>query len=874
MGGDDLRVAGADGGDRGAGPARRRAGGLERWELHHAVVGEVNDTGELRAFWDDEVVGAVPARYLTEECPRYAVAREPRPAPPEAPLPELPPSADALLRLLASDALRSRAFVYRRYDQLVQSRTVRRPGLDAAVLRLRPSYRGLAVTLDGTGRMGALDPFTGGALAVLEAARNVACAGGEPLGITDCLNFGNPEKPQVGWELAEAIEGIAQACEALGIPVVSGNVSLYNDTDGVSIPPTPVVGCVGLVEDVRLVPRGWCPGDALYLASAGPARAGRSEYQAQFGETTGAPAELDLAAEAALVRFLAALAPAVHARPRLRGGRPRGRPGRSRLWSGCGAELALPDEPVALFGEGGGQAVLALAPDAHLPSHRPASGCSGWARPGGATLLGVRCRAPRRLGQDLMCGVFGIRSPERDVARLVYFGLFALQHRGQESAGIAVSDQGRITALRDMGLVPQVFREEHLQALPGELAIGHTRYSTTGSSAWANAQPVVHSGSARQVALGHNGNLVNAAELRAGLHRRGIQLASTSDTEVIAALIAHDAAPLPEAVATAMQLLEGAYSVTALADETLVAFRDPLAVRPLSLGRIGDDWVVASETCALDLVGADWVRDVRPGEVVWVDGDGLHAAQAVPSSREALCIFEHVYFARPDSRLAGTEVYGARVKMGERLAAEGAGRRRLRDADPGLGHPCRDRVLEGLRDTLRGGPDQEPVRPPDVHPARSGPAGAGNPAQVQPALGHRGPPRRDRRRLDRPREHDAPAGRDAVRRRSGECVRISSPPVVSPCFYGIDMADEDELAAAHRSVEGNARDDRRDLAALPLAGRDAGCHRAAGDVGLPRVLHARLPDARPRGEEPREAALRARAGVVSRSRPGGARTTR
>ena len=142
-----------------------------------------------------------------------------------------------LLELLGSDALCSRAFVTRRYDQLVQSRTVRRPGLDAAVLRLRPSYRGLALTLDGTGRVGSLDPFTGGAAAILEAARNVACAGGEPLGFTDCLNFGNPEKPEIGWELAESIEGMAQACEALALPIVSGNVSLYNDTDGRSIHP-------------------------------------------------------------------------------------------------------------------------------------------------------------------------------------------------------------------------------------------------------------------------------------------------------------------------------------------------------------------------------------------------------------------------------------------------------------------------------------------------------------------------------------------------------------------------------------------------------------------------------------------------------------
>jgi amidophosphoribosyltransferase len=401
-----------------------------------------------------------------------------------------------------------------------------------------------------------------------------------------------------------------------------------------------------------------------------------------------------------------------------------------------------------------------------------------------------------------MCGVFGIRSPERDVARLVYFGLFALQHRGQESAGIAVSDRGRITALRDMGLVPQVFREEHLQALPGEVAIGHTRYSTTGSSAWENAQPVVHSGSARQVALGHNGNLVNAAELRAELRSRGIALDSTSDTEVIAALIANDPAPLPEAVAAAMRRLEGAYSVTALAEETLVAFRDPLAVRPLSLGRIGDDWVVASETCALDLVGAELVRDVRPGEVVWIDADGLHAAQAVPSSREALCIFELVYFARPDSRLAGREVYATRVRMGERLAAEAPAAADFVMPIPDSGTPAAIGFSKAS-----GIPFEEGlIKNRYVHRTF-----------IQPDQGLR----EQGIRLKFNPLADIEGRRvvivdDSIVRGNtmrqlvsmlfdgGAAevhVRISSPPVVSPCFYGIDMADEDELAAAHRSVE-------------------------------------------------------------------------
>jgi phosphoribosylformylglycinamidine synthase subunit PurL len=219
-----------------------------KWELSHAVIGEVTETGELRAFHADELVGDIPSRLLTDECPRYPVPTRARTTPPASP--PLEPN------------VRSRRWIYERYDQLVGSRTVRRPGLDAAVLRLRPSYRGLAVSLDGP-PVGERDPFRAGALAVLDAARNVACVGGEPIGLTDCLNFGNPEKPEIAWELEQAIEGIAQAAEALGIPVVSGNVSLYNDTDGRSIPPTPVVGCVGLVEDVRSVPQAWQLGDIL-----------------------------------------------------------------------------------------------------------------------------------------------------------------------------------------------------------------------------------------------------------------------------------------------------------------------------------------------------------------------------------------------------------------------------------------------------------------------------------------------------------------------------------------------------------------------------------------------------------------------------------
>jgi phosphoribosylformylglycinamidine synthase len=246
-----------------------------RWELPCTPIGEVTDHRELRAFWGGETVGAIPAGLLTDECPRYEMEQASRDAWPGAAKP-------------LSDANRApKEWIYEQYDQLVGSRTVRRPGFDAGVLRLRPSTRGLAVSLQGP-RPGEADPFRAGVQAVLGAARNVACAGGEPLGLTDCLNFGNPEKPEIAFELAQAIEGIAQAAEALGVPVVSGNVSLYNDTDGRSIPPTPVVGCVGLVPDVRDVPSKWQSGDVVLLAEA---------------------PEESLAAEAALIEFLWKAAP-------------------------------------------------------------------------------------------------------------------------------------------------------------------------------------------------------------------------------------------------------------------------------------------------------------------------------------------------------------------------------------------------------------------------------------------------------------------------------------------------------------------------------------------------------------------------------------
>jgi amidophosphoribosyltransferase len=402
-----------------------------------------------------------------------------------------------------------------------------------------------------------------------------------------------------------------------------------------------------------------------------------------------------------------------------------------------------------------------------------------------------------------MCGVFGVHAPDRDVARLAYFGLFALQHRGQESAGIAVSENGRLTALRDLGLVTQVFDEQKLHGLRGSVGIGHTRYSTTGSSQWSNAQPLVQHGSARTIAIGHNGNLVNETALRDELTGAGVTLRATTDSEVIAALIANDASPLDEAVANAMSRLEGAYSVVALSEGTLIAFRDPHGFRPLVLGKIHDDWVVASETCALDLVGAEFVREVGRGEAVLIDDDGLRSVQAVePADAGALCIFEFFYLARPDTQLAGIEVHGARVRMGERLAQEAPVDADLVLPIPDSGTPAAigfSRALgipfsEGLIKNRYVG---RTFIQPDEELRRQGIRMKFNP--LAEVAGKRVVVVDDS--IVRGNTTGAivqmlfDAGAAEVH------VRVSAPPVIGQCFYGIDLADPSEMIASTHSVE-------------------------------------------------------------------------
>jgi amidophosphoribosyltransferase len=458
---------------------------------------------------------------------------------------------------------------------------------------------------------------------------------------------------------------------------------------------------------------------------------------------------------------------------------------------------------------------------------------------------------PGEKGPQDACGVFGVWAPGEEVANLTYFGLYALQHRGQEAAGMAVSDGTTVVVYKELGLVAQVFDESTLSALHGHLAVGHCRYSTTGSCTWENAQPSyrpsAHGGG---IALGHNGNLVNASELRGLLDAEGVRLSSTSDTELIAALIASDPAPLQQAVADAMARLEGAYSVTAIAEGKLLAFRDPRGFRPLCLGRLGDDWVVASETCALDLLGAEYEREVEPGELVVVDDDGLHSSQAVPRADDgALCIFEFFYLARPDSRLDGVEMHGARVRMGERLAEEAPVDADLVLPIPDSGTPAaigfsRASGIPFSEGLIKNRYVGRTFIQPDQRLRQQGIRLKFNP-------------------LDELAGKRVVVVDDSIVRGNTTQqlvamlfdtgatevhLRISSPPIVGPCFYGIDFADEDELIAAGRTVE-EVREHigATSLAYLSLEGLQEATHRPSSSLCracLTGEYPTRIPDSR------------------------------
>ena len=437
------------------------------------------------------------------------------------------------------------------------------------------------------------------------------------------------------------------------------------------------------------------------------------------------------------------------------------------------------------------------------------------------------------------CGVFGVWAPERDVARLTYFGLRALQHRGQESAGIAVGDGGTVMVRKDLGLLDRVFSNADLSTLAGQLAVGHVRYGTAGAKSWEASQPHLSTINDVIIALAHNGTLVNTDELRRQLIELGVPFLSNSDSEVATKLIGYftqRTGHLREGIRKTMELVRGGYAMTLINEQALYAFRDPHGIRPLVLGKLVDEgldqadaasvaqlpsqddavtvdaethvtraggWVVASETCALDIVGAEYVRDVRPGEILRISAEGLVSEQGVPAAEPANCIFEQVYFARPDSIMNGKSVYACRYDMGRQLAHE---------------EPVEADLVIGVPDSG--------LPPAEGYSHESGiPFGEGliknryvgrtfiEPTQELRAMGVRMKLNPLRDNIEGKRlvviDDSIVRGTTMVQlvkmlRNAGAKeihVRINSPEVIWPCFYGIDTDVQSQLISANKTVE-------------------------------------------------------------------------
>ena len=404
------------------------------------------------------------------------------------------------------------------------------------------------------------------------------------------------------------------------------------------------------------------------------------------------------------------------------------------------------------------------------------------------------------------CGVIGVFTPEGEASRLAFFGLFALQHRGQESAGIAAANGENVVVHADMGLVTQIFREPDFYPLVGDMAIGHTRYSTSGSSELCNAQPLLVDGQHGQLAVANNGNIINALQLRDQLQDEwNCTFTSTTDTEVIAQLLAHaTGANWEDRVFQCMRQLEGAYSIVVQTKDTMIAARDPLGIRPLCLGKLNGGWVVASESCALDHIGAEYIRELDPGEVIIVDGNGLHTATwSGGTGRQALCVFELIYFARPDSLMAGQLVHSARQELGAQLARE---------------HPVDADLVIGIPDSSTAaavGYAQESGIPFSEGLVKNRYVGRTfiEPEQRLRDLGVR---QKFNTLVDVIQGKRLVVVDDSIVRgtttphvvnllRKGGAkevhMRVCAPPIKHPCFMGVDMASREELLAANNTLE-------------------------------------------------------------------------
>ncbi len=402
------------------------------------------------------------------------------------------------------------------------------------------------------------------------------------------------------------------------------------------------------------------------------------------------------------------------------------------------------------------------------------------------------------------CGVFGIYAPGKNVAEIIFYGLQALQHRGQESAGIAVSDGDNILIFKDLGLVSQVFNEKNLAPLQGNLGIGHTRYSTKGMNIWKNSQPIYRMFKNESFAIVHNGNLINSEKIRSELIKKGSVFETTTDTEVIASLIeSSDRDNIEDAIKDATYKIKGSYSMIFLTKDKVIGVRDPHGFRPMVLGKTENSYIIASETCALDIIEASLVREIDPGEILIIDENGLRSQMLLPVDRKSMCVFELIYFARPDSYIHGKNMFEVRHKMGRELAKESPADADIVISVPDSGTPAaigysvesgipfaegfiKNRYIgrtfiqpsEEIREIgvrLKLNPLKDIIKGKRIVVVDDSIVRGNTSRQIVKVLYN--------------------AGAKEIH------MRISSPPLLYPCYYGIDMASKQEFIANHKTIE-------------------------------------------------------------------------
>lgn len=842
---------------------------FHKFNLPCVKVGKVTDNGRLRLIFQGEIVGDMPITGLVDESPVYKkISRIPEyyiknHSIDASKCPEVTDLTSALKSILSSPTVASKEWIYNQYDYMVRTETAVIPGSDAAVINVPGTRKALAMTTDCNSRYVYLDPEMGGKIAVAEAGRNLICSGSEPLAVTDNLNFGNPDKPEVFWQMEKATDGIAESCRYFEIPIISGNVSLYNENVKEAIFPTPVIGMVGLIRDrSHITTQGFKnEGDIIVLLGETKPEIGGSEFQyVMHGEVAGSPPVIDLEVEKRLQETVLSaiqqgLVNSAHdlsegglglalAESCFSGGK-----GANIFWkTDLRLDLALFSEsqsrilltvskekfealklwiesknvPFEAIGEVSGKdlritineklsvnvpirELIQISKNAIPSELKKASSIkekiplwSGDFYNEGVALSGGLLD---KLNEE--CGIFAVFG-HPEASTLSYYGLHALQHRGQESAGICSTDGRSFNYFRNMGLAKEVFTKDILPELRGSNAIAQVRYSTSGESKLSNAQPLVFKYREGDLAIATNGNLDNAKTIKREFEKKGSIFQTTSDTEVLAHLIArskHD--DIVEAAKEALNKVIGGYAFLIMTKDKLLAARDPNGLRPFMMGSLEGAYLFASESSAIDAVGGKFIRDVEPGEILILDSKGLREERFIKKAKRSICAMEYIYFARPDSDIDGINIHSARKRMGKQLAKES-----FVEAD----------VVTGVPDSSISaaiGYAEEAGIPYELGLIKNRYTGRTfiQPSQDLREQGVKMKLSAVRKVVEGKKvimiDDSIVRGTTSLRivsllRAAGAKevhVRISSPPFRNPCYYGIDTPNRKELIAADHSIE-------------------------------------------------------------------------